>query len=106
MKQVFINLIDNAIKFTPENGKIDILLRNLKDKAEVIIHNNGKHITEEDLDRIFEKFYKGDRSRNTIGNGLGLSIVKKILDLHGYSISVKNIPDGGVEFNIIIPLKW
>jgi len=105
MKQVIINLLDNAIKFTPYNGKIEITLTKEKNKATLFIHDSGKGIKKEEIDRIFEKFYKGDPSRNTMGNGLGLSIVKKILDLHGFSITVRNSEEGGAEFVVIIPEK-
>lgn len=102
MKQVFINLLDNAIKNTPDYGKIDILLYKDIDQIVVVIHDSGKGINENDFDRLFEKFYKGDRSRHSSGNGLGLPIVKKIIDLHGYTIQVTNSPTGGAEFTIII----
>ena len=104
MKQVFINLLDNAIKFAPLKGRIDVILNKEKDRIKVIIHDNGKGISKEEEERIFEKFYKGDPSRNTSGNGLGLPLIKKILDLHNFKISVTNSKTGGAEFTITIPL--
>lgn len=105
MKQVIINLLDNAIKFTPDNGTIDIILYKDRENVVVVVHDSGKGIMEDEMERIFEKFYKGDKSRNSSGNGLGLSLVKKILDMHGFTINVKNAVTGGAEFTIVIPLS-
>lgn len=100
MKQVFINLIDNAIKFTPEKGYIDLKLLVQNNNIVFTIKDSGKGIEEQDKAKIFEKFYKCDQSRNTAGNGLGLTIVKRILDLHGFTISVDNAKPYGAEFTI------
>lgn len=105
MKQVFINLIDNAIKYTPVNGNIDIELIKKQDHCIAIIRDSGKGIIDSEKELIFEKFYKSDHSRNTTGNGLGLAIVKRILTMHGYSIKVHNVINGGAEFIIEMPFK-
>lgn len=82
MYQVWLNLIDNAIKFSPKGHIVEIKLYKKQDKVIFFIKDNGIGIPKEKENRIFEKFYKDDKSRNTEGNGLGLSIVKKIVDMH------------------------
>jgi signal transduction histidine kinase len=83
MQQVWINLISNAIKFSNEGGDLKIQIKEDKNKICIAIADNGTGIAEEDKELVFEKFYQGDKSRNKQGNGLGLSIVKKIVELHG-----------------------
>jgi signal transduction histidine kinase len=99
MYQVWINLFSNAIKYTDENGQIKITLKQT-DRIIVEILDNGIGILPEDLDRIFLRFYKTDKSRNSPGSGLGLSIVKKIVELHGGTITVENLPPKGSKFVI------
>lgn len=104
LSQVFINLLNNAIKFTPEKGNISINLCNNEDGIECKISDTGIGISSEDQPRIFERFYKADKSRDRSlgGNGLGLSIVKKIIDLHGGKISLTSEIGKGTEFNIFL----
>lgn len=104
MMQVLINLIDNAIKFTHQGGYIDLSLILNDDNIIFAIKDSGKGIDEEQKDRIFEQFYKCDHSRHSAGNGLGLTIVKRILDLHNFKISVHSVKAYGAEFKITIPL--
>ncbi len=97
--QIIVNLIDNAIKFTPENGSISIWTRTEDEKVLVGISDTGVGIPKEDLDYIFERFYKIDKAHtNKVGTGLGLSIVKKILDQHGETILVRSSPNKGTQF--------
>lgn len=105
LSQVFINLLNNAIKFTPENGNIGVNLYNNEDGVECKVFDTGIGISSEDQPRIFERFYKADKARNRSlgGNGLGLSIVKKIIDLHGGKISVTSEIGKGTEFIIWLP---
>lgn len=81
MSQVWTNLLHNSIKFTPQNGCIHISLRMVDEQVEVEIQDSGIGISEEDLPRIFERFYKADKARTASGggSGLGLSLVKKSL---------------------------
>ncbi|MBR1390310.1 MAG: HAMP domain-containing histidine kinase [Lachnospiraceae bacterium] len=88
LKQVWINLLDNAIKFSPENGDIEIRIKQNESQLSVKITNEGEEIGPEAKAHIFDKFYQGDTSHSTAGNGLGLAIVKKILDLHEGKVSV------------------
>lgn len=102
MSQVWINLIDNAIKFSPKGEIIEIRLYKEQENIVFSIKDNGVGIPEEDQKRIFEKFYKGDKSRNTDGNGLGLSIVKRIVDIHQGQILLESSIDAGTK--IIVKL--
>ncbi|MEX1377378.1 MAG: HAMP domain-containing sensor histidine kinase [Eubacteriales bacterium] len=97
--QVLVNLIDNALKFTPENGTISVWTSIDEEKVLVGVSDTGCGIPKEDLDNIFERFYKSDKSHtNKVGTGLGLSIVKKIIDQHGETILVRSSPNSGTQF--------
>jgi two-component system, OmpR family, phosphate regulon sensor histidine kinase PhoR len=103
--QVFINLIDNAIKFNKENGSVRIYSRQETGKIKVIVEDTGFGIPAKDLPRIFERFYRVDkaRSRELGGTGLGLSIVKHIVELHGGSAAVESTEGLGSKFFFILP---
>lgn len=88
LSEVWINLLDNAIKFSPVGGKIIVKIRPEEDVLSVEVRNNGEEIPAKDIDRIFDKFYQTDPSHATVGNGLGLSICKRIVELHKGTISV------------------
>lgn len=103
LQQVWINLINNAMKYTNENGKIEITLDETKENVIVKIKDNGIGIEKEKQDRIFEKFYQVDVSHASEGNGLGLAIVKKIIDLHNGKISLKSELGIGSTFKIELP---
>jgi signal transduction histidine kinase len=99
--EVFLNLLDNAIKYNKENGTIDIEIN--PDKKTVEITDSGIGIPEKDLDKIFDKFYRSDpsRSKTIEGLGLGLSLVKEILDLHKAKIKIKSTPNIGTKVIIL-----
>jgi len=97
---VFNNLISNAIKFTDEGGKITISLKNEKQFATVKIKDTGCGISKEVGEHIFDKFYQGDTSHSGEGNGLGLALVKKVIDVIGGEISVESIVGKGTTFTI------
>lgn len=105
MEQALINLVHNAIKFTEPGGKIEI--RAEKGENEVIIHveDTGIGIPPKDLERIFERFYKTDRSRTEDGTGLGLSISKHLVEAHNGRIWVESQPGFGSKFSFSIPIK-
>ena len=90
--RVFSNLLDNAIKFTPASGKVQIIAYAQEQEAVISVHDNGPGITETDLGRIFDRFYQTDKTRSGAqrGVGLGLSITKEIISAHGGEISVQN----------------
>ena len=99
---VWNNLISNAIKFTPENGKIDIILKRKGKDAEIKVADTGCGMTSEVGAKIFEKFYQGDTSHSTQGNGLGLALVKKVIDILGGEISVQSEVNKGSTFTILL----
>ncbi|WP_233531411.1 sensor histidine kinase [Paenibacillus alkalitolerans] len=103
--QVWLNLLSNSIKFTLTGGTIRISLTRRGGDANVCITDTGIGIPEQHLDRIFERFYKADRSRNrnTPGSGLGLSIVQSIVTLHGGRIQVRSEPGKGTEVTVSLP---
>lgn len=105
LSQVFINLLNNAIKFTPESGNIVVSLSSNENGIKCKISDTGIGISPQDQPRIFERFYKADKSRDRSlgGNGLGLSIVKKIIDLHGGKISITSEIGKGTEFTVWLP---
>ena len=88
LSEVWINLLDNAIKFSPVGGKIIVKVRPKDNWLAVEVRNTGEAIPDKDKDRIFDKFYQTDPSHATAGNGLGLSICKRIVELHQGTISV------------------
>ncbi|WP_138753920.1 sensor histidine kinase [Paenibacillus sinopodophylli] len=105
LSQVFVNLIHNAIKFTPARGNIKIKLRRTVNEVNIVIADNGIGIAKEDQLRIFERFYKGDkqRTRTADGSGLGLSIVQKIVELHNGRIEVASKLNEGSAFEVTFP---
>ena len=105
INQIWINLLDNAIKFSSINGQIRIELNNGEKRCEFIIEDQGIGISEEDKDRIYEKFYKSDKSRNLEGTGLGLSIVKRIVDLHKGEISLDSKLGEGTKISVFLNKK-
>ena len=107
LSQVWINLIHNSIKFTPEAGSIQVKLQSHDSQVVFKIADTGIGISDEDRTRIFERFYKADKSRTRTkeGSGLGLSIVKKIVDLHKGSVDVESKVNTGTTFTISLPVK-
>ena len=93
------------MKFTPEGGRIQVQLRQIDAGLQVVVADNGCGMDEETCSHIFEKFYQGDSSHATHGNGLGLALVKRIIDiLHG-TITVDSAPGKGSRFTITLPLQ-
>ena len=90
LMQVWINLVDNAIKYSPEGGIVTIDVKQKDDEIFVYVVNNGEEIGEEEKEKIFNKFYQKDKSHKTEGNGIGLAIVKKIIKLHRGEVTVKS----------------
>lgn len=105
LSQVWLNLIDNAVKFTPEGGCVEIRLEKRWNKAVFRIQDDGYGISEEAQKRVFDKFYQGDASHSVQGNGLGLSIAKRIVTLHGGSIACESQEGVGTEFSVELPLE-
>ncbi|WP_245625128.1 HAMP domain-containing sensor histidine kinase [Paenibacillus stellifer] len=93
LNQVWLNLLDNAIKFTPEHGTITIEMKRPAGLLEMVFRNTGSGIDPEAVPRIFDKFYQADTSHSAAGNGLGLTIVQQIVSLHGGTIVCESEPD-------------
>jgi signal transduction histidine kinase len=99
---VWNNLISNAIKFTPDGGKIDVSLKRMGKNVEIKVADTGCGMTSEVGVKIFEKFYQGDTSHATQGNGLGLALVKKVIDILGGEIAVQSEVNKGSTFTILL----
>jgi len=102
MKQVWINLIDNAIKFSSENSVIEILIESANNGIHISVMNAGEEIPMEKREKIFNKFYQADESHTTEGNGIGLALVDKIVRLHNGRVMV-NCLDGITAFTVSLP---
>lgn len=104
LKQIWINLVGNAVKFTPENGEIEITMVKHKSNIEVEVSDSGIGMDEKTKSRIFKKYYQSDTSRFKQGFGLGLSIVERIVDLCEGEITVESMPGIGSIFLVNLPM--
>jgi signal transduction histidine kinase len=104
--QAVYNIVDNALKYTKEQGRVEISLTKEKKRAIITVKDDGVGISSDDLHRIFDRFYRVDkaRSRETGGTGLGLSIAHSAIEFHNGSIEVTSQLGEGSTFNIILPL--
>jgi two-component system phosphate regulon sensor histidine kinase PhoR len=105
LRQVIANLVHNAIKFTSAGGRITITSRGLEGSVVLGIADTGIGISGEELPRVFERFYKGDRARAGEGTGMGLAIAKHIVEAHGGTIWVESEEGKGSTFSLSLPLK-
>lgn len=107
IQRVLINLLHNAVKFTPQDGQISVSITETKGKAEITVSNTGIGISEEDLPYIFDRFHKGDKSRgkDKTSVGLGLYIVKNIIKAHSEEINVISETNKGTSFTFSLPLN-
>lgn len=105
MEQVWINLLSNAIKYTNEHGVVTVEVRRKPTELQVRFEDTGVGMSQDAISHIFERFYRQDKSRTIEGNGLGLSIVKRIIDLHHYKIDVESQEDVGSVFTVYIPYE-
>jgi len=97
------NILDNAVKYTPEGGRIRVVLEDAEDRISITVADTGAGIAAEDLHHIFERLYRGDRSRTTPGHGLGLSLAQAVAFAHGGEILVESTPGKGSTFTVILP---
>ena len=105
LNRILYNLTDNAIKYSPDGGRIFVSLDKEDEQIVWRVRDNGVGIPAADQEHIFERFYRVDkaRSRETGGTGLGLSIVKQLVNLHGGTITVHSEPNRGSEFTVVFP---
>lgn len=104
LAQVWQNLLGNAVKFVPERGLVRVLLRREENRLRVSVADTGPGMSGEVQRRVFEKFYQGDPSRASQGNGLGLALAKRVVDLHGGEIVVSSKEGKGTTFTVYLPL--
>lgn len=102
--RAILNIIDNAIKYTPDQGKINISLLKEKNNALITIKDSGQGIEEAELNQIFNRFYRGSKTTKTFGAGLGLAIAKATIEIHRGAVQVKSKLNYGTTFSIAIPL--
>lgn len=105
LQQVWLNLIGNAIKFSPDRGRIEVRAGRESDSVTVVIRDFGLGIEPDDLPRVFDKFFQADRTRSAEGSGLGLSLVKRIVALYGGSIKADSVPGEGATFTTVLPVS-
>jgi PAS domain S-box-containing protein len=106
LNQVFTNLVGNAIKYTPEGGQIDVAVYSVGEAVRVDVRDNGIGICAEDLSKIFDRFYRADHPlvQESRGSGLGLSIVKMFVEMHGGRVWAESGPGTGSTFTVLLPL--
>jgi len=103
LRQALANLVDNAIKYTPRSGRVDVSAAADADAVMIRVADTGRGISAQDLPRIFDRLYRGDESRTTRGLGLGLSLVRASVEAQGGSVTVKSNPGNGSVFEIRLP---
>jgi signal transduction histidine kinase len=103
MRQVFANLLDNAIKYTPPNGSVTISVHEGPGWAKVTFRDTGAGIAEDEQKKIWARLYRGDKSRSEHGLGLGLSLVKAFVEAHHGEVTVLSKEGGGAEFTVSLP---
>ncbi|HEY1012532.1 MAG TPA: ATP-binding protein [Herpetosiphonaceae bacterium] len=104
LEQVFHNILQNAVKYSPDGGEISVELASDSQRAAVTISDQGEGIPAEALPHIFARFYRADNARSYPGMGVGLSVVKEIVSLHGGTVEAASEPGGGAVFTLLLPL--
>jgi signal transduction histidine kinase len=107
IKRMILNLLDNAVKYTPEGGEISLALEKHNGSAEIVVRDTGIGLSQTDQQRVFDRFYRVDKARSRAlgGAGLGLSIARSIVEAHGGNITVDSTPRHGSTFTVSLPLK-
>jgi signal transduction histidine kinase len=105
LEQILLNLVENALRHTPDGGRITIETRPDAHGARLLVKDTGSGIPPEHLPRIFERFYRADsgRSRDTGGTGLGLAIVRHLVEAHGGSVRAESVVGAGATIEIFLP---
>jgi signal transduction histidine kinase len=105
LERALINVLDNAVKYSPDDRIVQVSLTSTKTVATVTVADNGFGIPPEDLPPLFDRFFRGDRTRSTEGTGLGLPITKSVLEAHGGSVQVESEVGRGTTVTMIIPVR-
>lgn len=107
IEQVILNIVSNAVRYTPEGGRIVISAKKAEDKVDIKVEDNGIGVPEEDLPHIFERFYRVDkaRSRSMGGTGLGLAISREIVVRHGGTITIQSQLGRGTAVTVTLPVR-
>jgi signal transduction histidine kinase len=103
LRQVVANLVDNAVKYTPAGGKVMLGVEGREDRVFITVRDTGPGIPAEEQDKIWQRLYRGDHSRSQRGLGLGLAMVKALVEAHGGRVTVANQPAGGAVFTVELP---
>ena len=103
LRQLFTNLLDNAIKFTPKNGRITVSIIPTEKDVRIAVKDNGIGMTNQEVDQAFERFYRADTARSSKGLGLGLAISKAIVEQHNGSIEISSKDSKGTTVTIYLP---
>ncbi|HTY87585.1 MAG TPA: ATP-binding protein [Candidatus Acidoferrum sp.] len=103
IRQIFANLLDNAIKYTPAGGRVEISVREEPAWAVAVFRDTGMGIPADEQEKIWARLYRGDKSRSQRGLGLGLSLVKAVVEAHGGNVTVSSQPNTGSEFTVKLP---
>lgn len=104
IQRVLINLLSNAIKFTPEEGSVRVEMTNINGGLAFEVRDSGPGIPAEDRTKVFGRFFRSDQNQMYQGTGIGLSLTKAIVDLHGGDIIAQEAPEGGASFRVVLPL--
>jgi signal transduction histidine kinase len=102
--RVLQNLLVNAVRHTPTDGTVSIEATRRRGELEIAVQDSGEGIAPEDLDRIFEAFYRTDPARSGAGAGLGLALAKRIVESLGGRMEVRSAPQAGARFSVLIPM--
>lgn len=102
---VWMNLIDNAVKFDPHGGLVRLRLRTVGNNVVFSVEDDGPGIPEEEAERVFNRFYRSESQRATEGNGLGLALVKQIVEQSGGTVHTENLPEAGCRFTVTLPIS-
>lgn len=105
LARAILNIIDNAVKYSPVQGQVEIILEKTPNKALISIIDQGQGILDEEVQHIFNRFYRGSKTEKTLGSGLGLAIAESIVNLHQGEIKVKSKKGKGSTFVIVLPLS-
>ncbi|MEO7329785.1 MAG: sensor histidine kinase, partial [Minicystis sp.] len=103
LETAFLNLLDNALRFSPEDKAVEITVRGEAPFVEVSVHDRGPGISPKNLPKIFDRFFTTDSDRN--GTGLGLSIVKAVIEAHGGKVAVESEASKGTTFTVKLPVR-